>query len=293
MSDRAAAPRVTADALRHRFGPRSGWVPGHGQIWRAVRDDVTLLVLLLEVGAESVRAAPVTVDGDEVDGAPDHLVLRDNGIGVPATVWSGLRRSLPMSVLDRPVDEVDASVVEWVEACSDEVPTPVGPATVDVRAELADDLALLATAETANAALQAHSDIPPATVPDFSSMEPAELELAATRLGVSLPVLLELVDGKRPPTPYERDILRETIGGVPAVSAPPEELIQELTQPRWRGLVRGHRDLERLSEDESRVAMGYAINAMAARQTGDATPSWPDRIRRWAQASQIDPDAER
>jgi hypothetical protein len=56
--------------------------------------------------------------------------------------------------------------------------------------------------------------------------------------------------------------------------------------------VRGHRGQDEPTEEAARTALAYEVHAMAARQTGDRAPSWPDRIRRWAEVHQLDPDAD-
>jgi hypothetical protein len=66
----------------------------------------------------------------------------------------------------------------------------------------------------------------------------------------------------------------------------------ELTQPRWRELVRGRSSRDRITEAAARTALAYDVIGMAARQTGGQEPAWPDRVRRWAEAHHLDPDAD-
>ncbi|WP_433272273.1 hypothetical protein ACQPZA_18810 [Pseudonocardia xinjiangensis] len=295
LAEQSAAAQLTEAALDDRFGRRSTWLPTAGQLWRAVHEDVTALVLLVAVDAESVSAVPVTVESTDVD--IDTIVFDGSSLGAPVTVWTGLRRSLPVEVLDRPIDDLGAVAVQqvMVEAAAGREPV-TGLAASDTRAELVDDLVVLATATAEVDTALDTAEAAPAAGVDLDALEPDVLEEAlveaAARLGVSLPVVLELIDGRRPPTPAEADVLRATVGGVPETSPPPSGLVVELAQPKWRGLVRQFRRQGHTTDHGVRTTMAYEINAMAARQTGDREPYWPDRILRWAEAHQLDVDAD-
>ncbi|MGH3567110.1 MAG: hypothetical protein ACRDRH_13980 [Pseudonocardia sp.] len=285
----AAVPGLTGSALSRRFGPRSSWFPRTGQIWRSVRHDVTLLVLLVEVQRDSVTIVPVTIGSDA---RPDVVILDGTGFGVPVSVWTTLVRSLPTSVLDGPVDEVDPTtafpLLDVDAAAGTKNLEPID----EYAAELLDDLELLvevATPVDTDATAQGSGG---AGI-DVASLTPDVLNDAARRVGVPLPRLLELIDGELAPTPGQTRTLQEVFGAVPVLAPLPVELISELSQPRWRALVRGRRGQDEPTEETARTALAYEVRAMAARQTGDRAPSWPDRIRRWAEVHQLDPDAEK
>lgn len=293
LAQQAAARHLTESGLRLRFGPRSSWTPTPGQIWRVTRHDVGLLVLLLEVSADSVNVAPISVESVH---AADTLPIdgRGTALGVPMTVWPGLRCDLSVTVLDRPVAEATAAalgrVVGW-RTRSEEPESDVDrwsePAVSEARAMLEDDLAAVADVLGADV-----KPLDPVTAEiDFENLPSEALDEAVERIGVSLPVLLDMIDGKRISTPDQAMIMREILGGSPAAAALPPGLVTELRQPRWRGLVRqcGRRD--RVTEEAARTALAYDVITMAARQTGDREPSWPDRIRRWSESHQLDPDA--
>lgn len=294
LAERAAAPQMSAMALNRRFGPRSAWAPASGQIWRAVHEGCTALLLLVAVDADAVIAMPVTVDRIE---NVDTLVLESAAFGVPVTVWAGLRRSLPMCVLDRPVDDVAADVVreaERVAAVVDRASlSGVAAGVLEIRTELEDDLAAFEEARAEAApptsvagGMEAGSGI------DFDALDSAALDEAATRLNAPLAEVLDLLDGKRPLTSTEAEVFRVVLGATPAAAPPAAGLLAELTHPRWRGLIREHRRRSGLTEADARSAMAYAVYGMAARQTGGQSPSWPQRILLWAQAHQLDPDVE-
>ncbi|MFI6298340.1 hypothetical protein ACIBEJ_42585 [Nonomuraea sp. NPDC050790] len=296
LAQKAAAPQLTEAALVRRFGPRSTWLPLRGQIWRALRDDIGVLVLLLAVDTNSVTAVPVTIEPIADDSEAMLIEGEVTSLEGAVTVWPGLRRQLPASALDRPVDMVGADLLGRIV---DRVTRPekvpeaatswlVDPALSEARAALEDDLAAMAevtAAEAETTETETTSGI------NIDALEPEALDEVAARLNVPLPVVLDLIDGKRATTGQEAAIMREVLGAAPTAAPPPLGLVRELDQPRWRGLVRQRRRRDELTDSETRLAMAYEVSAMAARQTGDQEPSWPDRIRRWAEAHQLDPDA--
>lgn len=294
LAERAAAPQMSAMALNRRFGPRSAWAPASGQIWRAVHEGCTALLLLVGVDADAVIAMPVTVDRIEI---VDTLVLENAAFGVPVTVWAGLRRSLPMCVLDRPVDEVAPDMVreaERVAAVVDHAsPGGFAASVLEIRAELEDDLAAFEEARAEPApptSVAGGMEVGPGI--DFDALAPAALDEAAMRLNAPLAEVLDLLDGKRPLTSTEAEVFRVVLGTTPVVAPPPAGLLTELTHPRWRGLVREYGRRSDLIETDARSVMAYEVYGMAARQTGGQSPSWSQRIRLWAQAHQLDPDVE-
>ena len=92
------------------------------------------------------------------------------------------------------------------------------------------------------------------------------------RLGVGLPVVLDLVDGKREPSPEEAAALRDIVGVTPEVTPPPAELVIEMYHPRWKTTVLDLARRRDMNEAAARAAMANGAFALAARQTGDADP---------------------
>lgn len=289
MAEDAAAPSLTAEALDQRFGQRSSWAPLRGQIWRAVRDDVTALVVLVEVDQDQATVVPITIDTPT--GEFGAVEIRDTAFGVPIAAWPHLRLGLPVRALDRPVDQVPPNALLGIVGLASSTGSGVSTESRDERvAELVDDLAFLAVSKVeASTAATAGAETERI---DIDSLDSGMFDEAARRLGVSMPAILDLIDGKQPPTPEQAAILRQVFGAAPTAISLPSLLISDLSQPRWRALVRRRRDHDRTSEDAARSALAYDIYAMAARQTGEQEPAWHDRILRWAQMHDLDPDVE-
>lgn len=243
---RAAAPQLGPAARRDRFGPRRRWVTASGQIWRAADGDTASLVLIVGVGvgvgADAVTVAPVTIGEPAEDETSLVVSPERTAFGVDATIWARMQQAIPTMVLDCPVDEVGNDIVTWV---AERGPLPTGcrlgqplpsvfAVDADFRAEIEDDI--LRLAETPSWAAR------PETTPAAARLKAQQVrdhlgELTA-RLDLPTPAVLDLFDGKRPPTPGQAEVLLEVLGTLPSLAAPDPALVQELNQPRWRGLVR-------------------------------------------------------
>ena len=286
----AAQPQLAESALHERFGTADHWPLKPGVLWRARWDDVALLVLI--VGMPTVRtnvdAMPVTFDDTGAD-ADTLIVTASAARGLPLTVWRTLRRDLPLAVLDRPVDELGPAVVAW--AAGGPAPhdaQPGGPTLPSVaprspvRADLEDDLDALIAAVPALTSVPAR----PATPETRKRVSPSDEQLAGLmdRLGVGLPAVLDLVDGKRQPNQEELVVLLDIVGVTPEFTPPPVELVIEMYDPRWKVTVLDLARRRDLDEAAARMAMASGAFALAARQTGEQTPDWRKRLARWADA---------
>lgn len=275
--------------MRERFGLPDHWPLRPGAVWRARWDDVALLVLLVGTPtATTITAMPVTFDDSGADG-DTLLVTAPACRGVRLTVWRTLRRDLPLAVLDRPVDELAPAVIAWTTGGPAPHDAQIGGPTLPsvaprspVRADLRDDLDALM------AAVPALKLAPPrlATSATRERVSPSDEQLARLmdRLGVGLPVVLDLIDGKRQPTQDEAAALLDIVGVTPEVAPPPAELVIEMYHPRWKVTVLDLAHRRDLKEAAARVAMANGAFALAARQTGEQTPDWRERLARWADA---------
>jgi len=289
LAHAAAQPQLTEPALRERFGRPDSWPLRPGAVWRARWDDVALLVLLVgNPTATTVAVTPVTFDDTGAD-ADSLLVAFPSGRDATLAVWRTLRRDLPLALLDRPVGELAPAVVAWTAGgpVPDDVQLagPTLPAVASrspVRADLEDDLDTLIAAVPAPTPVSSRE----ATTAARKRVPPSEEQFAAltARLGVSLPVVLDLVDGKREPSPEEAAALRDIVGVMPEVTPPPAELAIEMYHPRWKATVLDLARRRDMNEAAARTVMASGAFALAARQTGDQGPDWRERLARWADA---------
>jgi hypothetical protein len=305
LAKRANAPQaLTAVQLRRRFGDLQRIELEAGQLWRARWEDVGLLALLLDVDGSSCWAAPATVDPPVEDGSSVVLAPATTVLGEALTVWAGLARQLPLRVLDQPLDLLASDVVAYVRsvAAGRTGPAPTGcrvgnrivsvfQAAAEARAELQDDLEALAAASWLP---QAHADaqLQPGNTNDLRDLlgDRPDLPALMGALDAPLPEVLDIIRGRRPPTPAQADALAEMTGRPAAallasVGPLPGELVAEVDHPRWRPVVR--RRARRIGRDEARarLELAYGTYALAARQTGPAAaPSWRDRVAQVAAA---------
>lgn len=290
LAHEAAQPQLAEPGLRARFGVPDQWPLRPGAVWRARWDDVALLVLLAgNPTATNVSVVPVTFDGTGADA--DALVVTGPATrGVPLTVWRALRCDLPLAVLDRPVDELGAAIVAWTgggpvpdDAQPGGPALPSGASRSPVRADLEDDLDALIAAVPV---LTPTSSLGSAAAETRKRVSPTDEQFAAlmTRLGAGLPDVLDLVDGKRQPNPDEAAALLDIVGDTPEVAPPPTELVIEMYHPRWKVTVLDLAHRRDLDEAAARLAMARGAFTLAARQTGEQTPDWRERLARWADA---------
>jgi hypothetical protein len=290
----AAASSQLTQAVRVAEGAATVPDPARGQLWRAAWDDVTQLVMVIEVSQPgTVTVVPVTTDPPAAD---DTSVVLDAGmtiLGQTATVWGGIAAPVPLVVFDLLIGAVGAAVVNAVEqvAVGGQTALPTGitvgpPVTspfdpaAEVCAGLTDNLERLRVAAWAPAQSGSAQ-----TLRDLLGKR-LDLDALQAALGVGLPAVIGIVMGKRPVTPDQAAAIAAVTGltaqqVLAAVPPVPAELVHELDHPRWRAALRAHRQPHE-SEAAARLTVAYGVLALAARQTGPTSaPSWPQRIRQY------------
>ncbi len=298
LASRARVPDVLTEAGREaRFGePRSVQVQ-RGQVWRACWNEVSLLVLLLDVGEFDVTMMPVTVDPPAED---EHcLVLEPSStvFGIPVTVWRGLRAELPVRVLDAVLDQWTN---EFVNAANQPVGADTGlpprsrrgtpiPSEFDpaasIRAEILDDLDAL----RASPALPVESEgrSTPSLVKVLGDKFSFEgLVTALAPLGLTQAEVMDIVRGYRPMTPAQAHVVSESTGVdhesvSQAVRPLPADLVAKVQHPQLRAVWRERAARDNTDEAAAREAGAYGVFAMAARQTGSRPPDWSNRIEQY------------
>ncbi|WP_419848824.1 helix-turn-helix domain-containing protein [Candidatus Poriferisocius sp.] len=189
------------DALSAAFSA-SVTDPHQGEIWRAAWGSCIQLVLVVEVGDADIDTVPVSPDMDLGD---DETVRVDPGspLDHPLGAWCGLRRRLPIRVLDVCIATVDPSELEAVDRGEGDGPSITS--LLDERAQLwkaiADRMAELAAATW----FPSNAD-----AVDFAVMfhehglSPSKL---ASELGVAPGEVTAIARGERVPSSEQAEIL--------------------------------------------------------------------------------------
>ncbi|WP_131812306.1 hypothetical protein [Mycolicibacterium fortuitum] len=292
----AANPRISPAGLRDRFGDTHDHTIAPGQIWRASWDDVSVLALVVEFDQTDIDVIPLTIDPEGEDS--DCLVL-DAGLsafGCDATLWVGLRTTLPMRVFDEIIDELGEEILqslldpETIDKLSlDGVRhghahnNPFNTAT-QFRAEIEDDLAALRSSP----ALPVASDPSPLDRPTLAALLGKELDLsvlveALRPLGLTQADVMRLLKGRRPVTPAIALAVADATGVdvtqvKQSVQPLPPRFVREVAHPRWRPVWRERADSSGVDEADARLEMSYEMFALAARQTGAQEPDWHARL---------------
>ncbi|MGW0582227.1 hypothetical protein ACWD25_41285 [Streptomyces sp. NPDC002920] len=296
LAQRARGPRALSEAgLRERFGDPAQVELTTGQVWRARWDEVSMLVLVLDVDDLEVSAVPVTIDPPGEDETSVVVDGSRTAFGVDTTVWAGLVCCVPMRVLERVVDTWDDDIVGCTTARAQDRPGPVvaglregqpirsalEPAA-EVRAGLADDLEYLQRAP----GLPIQESGRPAG--SLASLLGDRLDLGALCAALQLPQpeVMRLLRGKTPLSLDQVDTVASATG-LPAeqitrtIRPLPADLVQAVEHPRWRSVwVRRARRLG-VSETQARLSGGYGTFALAARQTGGGAADWDARLRQF------------
>lgn len=297
LAREASAPySLTAAGRRARFGDVHDLPVETGQIWRAAWNDVSLLVLVINVEHVDIDVVAVTLDTGAQDA--ESLILQPllTSFGVDATLWMGLRTSLPLRVLDEILDEIPAPIVKWLTSTQvgSRMPLPKGvqegrsPSTVfdtafSIRAEVEDDLEALRSSPALPTATQSQTST--RTLASILGRD-VDLNILVSALsghGLSQSDVMSLLRGRRPVTPDVVEAVARATGVEPmliagAVEPLPAAFVEEVDHPRWRPLWRERAHDEGVDEGTARLRVSYEMFALAARETGTQSPDWSARL---------------
>jgi hypothetical protein len=285
---------LTTAGLRDRFGDPDAIDPAVGQIRRAEWADVARLVLLIAVDDRRWRVVPVSIEPRGED--EDSLVVGPSRSTFPVevTAWAGLIKAIPTGALGRLVDVWEPELVAWCAVTTDaRVQAPAGTRVggpVDryasghaVRADISDDLDMLASTPLVPVRAEASVDLKAATY---------RVGLRAVMDALALPqsTVMKIVQGRQAVSESQGARLAEVFGCtvadvLAATSGLPANLAAELELPRWRAVWRFIAGRLDISEDAARLMAGAGAAAPAYRQTGGASPTWRGRVEQWVTAN--------
>lgn len=268
----ALAAAALPPSVRHAWTERPPTL-APGQIWRARWGTVTHLLLILDAPSCSVRAAPVTLDVDAADDSAAVLPATSSELTVPLVLWLGDATSLPLRVLDRFLGSLTVDLQELSAADHGHpVLTPADERAVH-RARLQDALDVLVAARWApegNGNLKA-------------LLGTADPKTLAHVLEVPDRTVIALRRGKAALTPEQAErlapVVRQPVEALLAANPPlPEDLVADLDHPAYRAKVVALAQQRGIDETQAWLTAGFAVAAVAHRQTEGDTPSWTDRL---------------
>ena len=260
--------------------------PREGEIWRAAWAECAQLVLIVEVGDSDIDVVPVSSD---VELAHEQAVRISPAAPLtnPLCAWCGLRRWLPIRVLDLRVTTVGAPELEAVCSGTGEGPkiTSLLDERDQLRTTLSDRMGELAAATWL---LSSSGGIDLAEMLREHNLTPSAL---ARELDVAPGDVTAIARGDRAPSLEQANILSRLLGveaeQLLSVQVDPD-LVWALDRPQFR-----HRLAERgLAENEpDEAAWRYQVATsklpIAARTTGtsDARHRWMGLIESYLDAS--------
>ena len=274
----AARLRAALTAAALPAGVRRAWTdqpptPAPGQIWRARWGTTTLLVLILDAPRRSVRAVPVTLAVDAADDSAAILSPGSSDLATALAVWLDDATSLPLRVLDRYLGSLTIDLRE-LDAADRGLPVlTVADDRAVQRARLQDTLDTFVAARWAPEGSGNLKDLLPAS----------DVKGLAQVLQVPDRTVIALRRGKAALTPEQAErlapVIHLPVEALLAANPPlPEELVADLDHPAYRAKVIALAERRNIDETQAWLTAGFAVAAVAHRQTEGEKPAWTDRL---------------
>lgn len=281
----AAAGLKVPDAVR-QVATAPPQDPQPGQIWRAVWEDTIQLLLITAAGDDdTLRAVPASF---ERYADTDTLLLpaQATTLEQPLALWWGLEATLPWYVLDRQVSELTsrppaltsrmlAAAVPGTQWGSGTAPSAP---TIEYRGVLADQLALLASAQWApqglgglNQLFRDHGITAPQLATELKLPPPQALAVWRGQLALTADQAATLADRLD-------QSASQLLAANPAL---PPAIVHELNRPLRRKQVKALAAQHDETERDGRLRAAYGIYTLAARDDDRTRPNWMARTDRY------------
>lgn len=247
--------------------------PAPGQVWRARWGAVTQLLLILDAQSRSVRAVPVTLDVADADASAAVLPPPSSELAAPLVVWLADETSLPLRVLDRFLGSLTVDTTALRSANHGRpVLTPADERAVH-RARLQDALDVFVSARWAPESNGNLKELLRATDPKQLAqlLKVPDRTIIALRRGRTF-LTLEQAERLAP-------VVGHPVEKLVAANPPlPDELVADLDHPAYRAKVTALAQRRGIAETQAWLTAGFAVAAVAHRQTEGDSPSWTDRL---------------
>jgi hypothetical protein len=281
----AAAGLKVPDAVRE-VATAPPQDPQPGQIWRAVWEDTIQLLLITATGDnDTLHAVPASF---ERYADTDTLLLpaQATTLEQPLALWWGLEATLPWCVLDRQVSELTsrpsaltsrtlAAAVPGTQWGSGTAPSSP---TIEYRAVLADQLALLASAQWApkgsgglNQLFRDHGMTAPQLGAELKLPPPQALAVWRGQLALTADQAATLADRLEQSASHLLE----------ANPTLPHAVVHELNRPLRRKQVKALAAQHDETERDARLRAAYGIYTLAARDDDRTQPNWTARTNRY------------
>lgn len=274
---RGAAALVVPDAVREAW--QSGQqAPAAGQVRRAVWGDVARFVVVLNAEGAYAEVAPLSLEPELASDEAYLLEPGESDLGVQAAVWLGLKKTVPVRVLERFAGAVNIPLDSLRKLPPGTPIESVFDPRADERAVLADDMDELAEAPTAAPSLKGL----------LAGVAGADMRAA----GFAPQLALALRRGQQPLTPEQAELLAPLAGVtaeelLEANPALPSDLVADLDSVEGRRWVAALAEERSLTEADARRNVGYGAYALAAREQRGRTV-WIDRIEHYVRSRLTD-----
>jgi hypothetical protein len=287
LASQAKAP-ITADQEKVKAADvdSSDFDVRSNGLWLARWSGATVMLLVIsESTSQTVLAAPVTVEPGLLDQEAVIVEPSANTLGLPITVWLGITREVPIQTLERQLGELPPHALDTARSTSkpgflpdtEQDPLPWSSPSAEKKAELEDIL---------ESWLTDLKPLPSTATESGPTREKPPLTLQQVMEALNIPQrkAMNVIRGTFQLSPAETEQLALHTGlpadALSSLATPlPNELLVELQQPRWRFLIRTEAKKLKTDEPAARLAVAREAYALAARQKGEGTNVWRQRLR--------------
>lgn len=255
-----------------------------GQLWRARWDDDTQLVYVVAAEAATCRLAPISLDVHLAGPNVQTVDADDSPLGIPFGAWTARTVQARQSVLERYLGRLEQTLG------SDRGESSYELAALDDRSVFAGRLEERLVVLAGQAAWEPTPDRDQASLSTILQRAHINLTEMAALLDVDTATALDLWRGDSVPSAQQLAALDEAAAARGATTLPsaatssdfPDELLDELTQPLWKGPILAASTRRSSTETAARQAAAAAAVrlTLAARRQRRTATDWAEVLGR-------------
>lgn len=236
--------------------------PAPGELWLLEWDGIAMLGVVAGPagGSHLWRVAPVTIEGPADTGDLAVVESDESPIGVRLHVWASAEQSFDHGVFLRRSAQLPG-VLSLLAEFSNR--TPKSWDAVMLLAELAGSSDVLVSAKWLV------ESSPRDSVADLMQARELRPTDVAAATGIAASVVRDIARGVRVPSASEAERLARVLGvgtdTLSIVPEPPSALVEAVSQPRWRHLIRVRALRDGITEAAARWSVATGVLALPAR----------------------------